>query len=163
MLNNQDICFIWLKLWHNTHFDSKNILKKLNFRIFNFRLHKEKIQVFPDFGLKICSYFKLVGFQDIHTWHISANFHSCTAFSTYGPFGIAYLPKIMIFWSKPLQIEYALKSRMHLSFLSNFHTNTHITNTNMKKNKISKNFRFWPPSKKSRFLDFTNFRPKFPD
>ena len=59
-----------------------------------------------------------------HTWNFLAfkiyicgtfwqNFMvAVSAFSIYGPFEIAYWPKIQVFWSKPLEIEFALKSRV---------------------------------------------------
>ena len=78
-------------------------------------------------------------------------------FSTYGPFRIAYLPKIMIFWSKPLKIEYVLKSRVYLRFRSNFHKTLVLLIQIGRKNKISTNFKFWPPTKKSRFPQFSQF------
>ena len=40
----------------------------------------------------------------------------------HGHFGIAHWSKIGIFWSKLLEIECAIKSRVSINFLSNFDT-----------------------------------------
>ena len=48
-------------------------------------------------------------------------------------------------------------------FSLKFLHNTHITNTNIKKNKILENFKFWPPWRIPDFPDFLNSGPKFND
>ena len=62
-----------LKFWQNTHFDSGNMLKKLNFKNFQiWTTQKEKLQIFPIsliFGKKFPNRNLLIFF---HTWNFLA-------------------------------------------------------------------------------------------
>ena len=54
------------------------------------------------------------------THFVNMSWLSVIALKDYGHFGIAHWLKIRIFWSKPLNIECALKSRVQIDFRSNF-------------------------------------------
>ena len=81
----------------------------------------------------------------------------------YGHFGIARWSKIRIFWSKPLKIEFAIKSRVVLCFHWNFDTSLMMMIQRYWKNKITKILNFDSHEEILIFPDFPNFRPKFPD
>ena len=133
----------WLKFWHNTHFDSKKMFKKLNFKNFHFWTpHGENLQIFPDSpdflpkisqsGLtNIFSHLKLLGFQDILMWHILAKFH-----------GFRWLHSVVVAFLgwyidrkpvKTLKNRVCSKIKNLASFSLIFSQNTYISKTNMSK------------------------------
>ena len=82
------------------------------------------------------------------------------AFNIYGHFGIARWSKIRIFRSKPSKTECTIKSRVLIHFRSNFDTILILLIQRCWKDKISKNFKLWPPTKKSQFPRFSQYWTK---
>ena len=136
----------WLKFWHNTHFDSRNTLTKLNFKIFQISTpYEEKFkfspissifgQQFPNRDLPIF----------VHTWNLLTfkiyifgifwqNFMvvgSCVQYLWFFWDGI--LTEISNFIVKTPKNWIYPKITSLASFAIKFSHNTYITNTNMKK------------------------------
>ena len=164
-----------LKFWHKTHFNSKNMFKKLNFKNLIWTPKKKNFEfppISPIFSPKFPNRDLRIFF---HTWNFLAfkKYKCGTFWQHYMVLGncVQYL---WPFWDRILTENLLLvKTLKHWvcskimnldSFSLKFSHNTYITNTNMEKKQNFKKFQILALHEEIPILpDFSNFGPQFRD